>query len=40
LLVINVGRTELDEAAHVHVEGKAGQVTPRIIERAKQKMGL
>ena len=40
LVIINVGPTEMDEVAHVRIEGKAGQVTPRIIERAKQKMGL
>jgi NAD-dependent deacetylase len=40
LVIINVGPTELDEVAHVRIEGKAGQVTPRIIERAKQKINL
>jgi NAD-dependent deacetylase len=40
LVIINMGPTELDEVAHVRIEGKAGQVMPRIIEKAKQKMGL
>ncbi len=40
LVIINVGPTELDGMAHIRIEGKAGQVTPRIIARAKEKMGL
>ena len=40
LVIINIGPTELDEVAHVRIEGKAGQVTPRVIARVKEKMGL
>jgi len=39
LIIINVGPTELDEVAHIRIQGKAGEVTPRIIARVKEKMG-
>ena len=40
LVIINVGPTELDGMAHIRIEARAGQVTPRIITRAKEKMGI
>jgi NAD-dependent deacetylase len=40
LVIINVGPTELDEVAYIRIQGKAGEVTPRIIARVKEKMGL
>jgi len=38
LVIINMGPTEMDGLAQVRIEGKAGEVTPRIIERVKDKL--
>lgn len=38
LIIINIGPTGLDSSAHVHIEEKAGEVTPKIIAKAKEKM--
>lgn len=39
LVIINLGPTELDRLAHIRIEGKAGEVTPKIIQKAKEGMG-
>jgi len=35
LVIINLGPTELDHLAHIRIEGKAGDITPKIIHYAK-----
>jgi NAD-dependent deacetylase len=40
LVIINMGPTELDEMASVRIDAKAGEVTPQIIARAKEKLGI
>ena len=39
LVIINMGPTEMDRLADIRIDAKAGEVTPRILERAKEKMG-
>jgi NAD-dependent deacetylase len=36
LVIINVGPTAMDDLAAVRIEGKAGEVMPRIVERVKE----
>lgn len=40
LVIINMGATEMDRMADIRIDAKAGEVTPRILELAKDKMGL
>jgi NAD-dependent deacetylase len=40
LVIINMGPTELDRLADIRIEGKAGEIAPKIVDRAKIKMGL
>ena len=40
LVIINMGPTEMDRMADIRIEAKAGAVTPRIIQRAKEKLGI
>jgi NAD-dependent deacetylase len=40
LVIINVGPTEMDAMADVRIEGKAGEVAPRIIAGVKEKLGI
>jgi len=40
LVIINVGSTQMDGLAQIRIEGKAGEIIPRIIERAKDKLGV
>ena len=40
LVIINMGPTAMDELASVRMEAKAGEVMPRIIARAKDKLNL
>ncbi len=35
LIILNGSETPLDEAAAVHLRGKAGEVAPRLVERAR-----
>jgi len=39
LVIINMGTTQLDDLAWVCIDAKTGEVTPRIITRAKEIMG-
>lgn len=39
LVIINVGPTELDGMAHIRIDGKSGEIAPRIVELAKEKTG-
>ena len=38
VVIINVGPTEMDHMASIRIDAKAGEVTPRIIAKAKEKM--
>jgi len=38
LVIINLGPTELDHLAHIRIEGKAGDITPKIIHYAKVRL--
>ena len=38
LVIINIGPTEMDRMADIRIEAKTGEVTPKIIARAKEKM--
>ena len=40
LVIINMGPTEMDRMADIRIDARAGEVTPRILELVKQKMGL
>jgi NAD-dependent deacetylase len=40
LVIVNLGPTALDEMATVCIEGKAGEMMPRIVARAKEKLGI
>jgi len=40
LVIINMGPTELDRMADIRIEGKAGEVAPRIMRRVRQKLGM
>jgi NAD-dependent SIR2 family protein deacetylase len=40
LVIINLGPTALDEMATVCIEGKAGEMMPRIVARAKERLGI
>ena len=35
LIIINMGETDLDGLAHVRIEGKVGEVLPKIVEKVK-----
>ncbi len=39
LVIINMGPTALDEIATIRIEGKAGEIMPRIVARAREKEG-
>ena len=39
LVIINMGPTEMDRLADIRIDAKAGEVTPKIIARVKEKMG-
>ncbi len=39
LVIINEGETELDHAAHVRVEARAGEVMSLVVKAVKQKLG-
>ena len=38
LVIINLGPTEMDQMAHIRIEGKAGEVAALIIQHLKSKM--
>ncbi len=38
LVIINMGPTELDHLAHIRIEGKAGNITTKIIRLVKAKL--
>ncbi|MFH1349638.1 MAG: NAD-dependent deacylase [Pseudomonadota bacterium] len=40
VVIINEGPTQMDGMAQYHLPGKAGQIMPRIIKRAKEKLGI
>jgi NAD-dependent deacetylase len=40
LVIINIGPTEMDRQADIRIDAKAGEVTPRILQRAKEIMGV
>ena len=40
LVIINMGPTELDSLADIRIEGKAGEIAPKIVGSAKSKLGL
>jgi len=40
VVIINVGPTEMDRMATILIDGKAGEVAPRIIARAKEKLRI
>jgi NAD-dependent SIR2 family protein deacetylase len=40
LVIINEGPTDLDYAAHVRIDGKAGKVMSRVVRRVKAKLGV
>jgi NAD-dependent deacetylase len=40
LVIINIGPTEMDRMADIRIDAKAGEVTPKILEKAKKKMGV
>ena len=40
LVIINEGPTELDYAAHVRIDAKAGKVMSRVVRRVKAKLGV
>ncbi len=40
LVIINVGSTQMDALAQIRIEGKAGEIIPPIIEKAKDKLGM
>jgi len=35
-VIVNLGPTELDGYADIRIEGKAGEIVPQIIKRAKK----
>ncbi len=37
--IINEGETELDNAAHIRISGKAGEIMPEVLQRVKSKLG-
>jgi NAD-dependent SIR2 family protein deacetylase len=39
LVIVNLGPTALDAMASVCIEGKAGEIMPRIVARAREKLG-
>ena len=40
LVIINMGPTEMDGLAHIRIDAKAGEVTPLILKRVKDQLGL
>ncbi len=38
LVIINMGPTEMDRMADIRIDAKAGEVTPKIVASAKEKM--
>lgn len=38
LVIINIGDTPMDSRANIRIEGKAGEVMPRVMEHLKRKM--
>jgi NAD-dependent protein deacetylase/lipoamidase len=38
LVIINMGPTEMDQLAHIRIEGKAGDITPAIIQGVTAKL--
>jgi NAD-dependent deacetylase len=40
LVIINMGPTELDHMADIRIEGKAGVIAPKIVNRVKAKLGI
>lgn len=38
LIIINIGSTSMDNMATVHIEGKSGEVMPKIIDKVKKKI--
>jgi NAD-dependent deacetylase len=40
LVIINMGPTELDRMADIRIEGKAGVIAPKIVNRVKTKLGI
>ena len=40
LVIINMGPTEMDRMADIRIDARAGEVTPKILELAKKKMGV
>lgn len=38
VVIINVGPTDLDKLATVRIDGKAGEIAPRIMDRVKEKL--
>ena len=39
LVIINMGPTEMDRMADIRIDARAGEVTPKILELVKKKMG-
>jgi NAD-dependent deacetylase len=39
LAIVNEGETELDHAAHIRIDGKAGAIMDQVVKRVKQKLG-
>jgi NAD-dependent deacetylase len=39
LVIINMGPTEMDRMADIRIDAKAGEVTPKIVARVREKMG-
>jgi len=39
LVIINLGPTEMDQMAHIRIEGKAGEIASLIIQYVKSKLG-
>ncbi|MFX0062078.1 MAG: NAD-dependent deacetylase [Candidatus Hermodarchaeota archaeon] len=38
LIIINKGETALDHVAHIRIEGKAGEILPKIVKQVKEKL--
>lgn len=38
LVIINMGATAMDELATIRIEGKAGEIMPRIVAKARERM--
>jgi NAD-dependent deacetylase len=40
LVIINMGPTEMDHLADIRIDAEAGEVTTKILEKVKKKMGV